>query len=118
MMLGKASLCAVVLFCLVWTEDVEGGSSFLSPADIQKSAGKKIPKKLQYNNLGRREAGDFVGDVIEEPSEDQEEIEVMIPLDINMKVTREQIQRQKAAIENLLLGLFTLSSPKDTQENA
>ncbi|XP_069592322.1 protein SEC13 homolog isoform X2 [Ranitomeya imitator] len=116
MMLGKASLCAVVLFCLLWTEDVEGGSSFLSPADMQKNAGKKIPKKLQYNNMGRREAGDSVGDVTDELSEVQEEIGVTIPLGVNMMVTQEQIWRQKAAIENLLLGLLALGSPEDPQE--
>ncbi|XP_073501116.1 ghrelin-like [Phyllobates terribilis] len=115
-MLGKASLCAVVMFCLLWTEDVDGGSSFLSPADMQKNAGKKIPKKLHYNNNGRREAGDSGEDVTDDHAEDQEEIGVMIPLDINMKMTREQIWRQKGAIENLLLGLFTFGSPEGPQE--
>ncbi|XP_073431051.1 appetite-regulating hormone [Dendrobates tinctorius] len=114
-MLGKASLCTVVLFCLLWTEDVESGSSFLSPADMQKNAGKKIPKKLQYNNMGRREAGDSEGDFTDERSEDQEEIGVTIPLDVDVKVTREQIWRQKAAIENLLLGMFALGSPEGTE---
>ncbi|KAM4022075.1 ghrelin-like isoform 1-T2 [Anomaloglossus baeobatrachus] len=117
-MLGKAALCAVVLFYLLWTEDVEGGSSFLSPADMQKNAGKKIPKKLQYNNMGRREAVDSGGEVTDERYQDHKEIGVTIPLDVNMKGTREQIWRQKEAMENLLLGLITLGSPEDTQENA
>ncbi|KAG8547878.1 hypothetical protein GDO81_027233 [Engystomops pustulosus] len=114
MMLGRFALCGVVLFCLLWPEDVDAGSSFLSPADMQKNAGKKIPKKLQYNNLHRRESGSSWEDPGDEGSEDPEEMEVAIPLDINLRLTAKQFQRQRAAIQDLLLGLF--SSTPDTAE--
>ncbi|XP_040264397.1 ghrelin-like [Bufo bufo] len=116
MMLGRVALFGLVLCCLLWTEDVEGGSSFLSPADMHKHAGKKIPKKLPYNNMNRREAGDAWGDLVDERSEDPEEIGVTIPLDLNLKLTQDQFQRQKATIENLLLGLFSLGSAPDVEE--
>ncbi|XP_075688546.1 appetite-regulating hormone [Rhinoderma darwinii] len=117
MMLGKVVLCGVVLFCLLWTEEVEAGSSFLSPADMHKNAGKKIPKKLPYK-MSRRDAGDSWGNLGDERSAgDQEEIGVTIPLDINLKMTRERFWKQKVAIENLLLGLFSLHSAQDTQED-
>ncbi|XP_056384311.1 ghrelin-like isoform X2 [Hyla sarda] len=115
MMLAKVAVCGIVLFCLLWTEDVEAGSSFLSPSDMQKNAGKKLPKKLPYT-MSRREAVDSWGNPVDEHSEDQEEIGVTIPLDINLKLTQEQFKRQKAAIENLLLGLFSLGSAQGTQE--
>ncbi|KAM3915719.1 appetite-regulating hormone [Leptodactylus fuscus] len=115
-MLGRVVLCGVVLFCLLWTEDAAAGSSFLSPAEIQKNAGKKVPKKVPYNNLNRREVGESWGDLVDGDLEEQEEIGVTIPLDINLKMTQEQFHRQKVAIENLLLGLFSLGSAPDLPE--
>ncbi|XP_066450785.1 appetite-regulating hormone isoform X2 [Eleutherodactylus coqui] len=121
MMLSKVVLCGVVLFCLLWTEEVEAGTSFLSPADMQKAAmrghaaeqGKKMPRDLPYDNPGRRAAGDTWENFVDDGSE---EIGVTIPLDINLQMTRQQFQTHRAAIENLLLGLFSVGSATDIQE--
>ncbi|XP_063797627.1 ghrelin-like [Pseudophryne corroboree] len=117
MMLGKVAVCGVILFCLLWTEESEAGSSFLSPADMQKNAGKKPPKKLIYNNMNRRGVGEDPWDSLaDERPEDQREIGVKIPLDINLIMTQEQFQQQKAAIQDMVFGFLSLASSHDIEE--
>ncbi|XP_075039825.1 appetite-regulating hormone isoform X1 [Mixophyes fleayi] len=111
MLWGKVAVCGVVLFCLLWSEGAEAGSSFLSPADMQKNAGKKPSKKLLYNNMNRREVGEDPWESLaDELSEDQREIGFKIPLDINLKMTREQFEEQRAAIQDAVIGFLSLGS--------
>ncbi|XP_075039826.1 appetite-regulating hormone isoform X2 [Mixophyes fleayi] len=118
MLWGKVAVCGVVLFCLLWSEGAEAGSSFLSPADMQKNAGKKPSKKLLYNNMNRREVGEDPWESLaDELSEDQREIGFKIPLDINLKMTREQFEEQRAAIQDAVIGFLSLGSSQDI-ENA
>ncbi|XP_068088170.1 ghrelin-like [Hyperolius riggenbachi] len=79
MRLGNVALFGAVLFCLLWTEEVQAGSSFLSPADMQKNA-------------------------------------VTIPMDISVKMTLEQFQKQKAAIQDFLYTLLSPGQSQETQE--
>ncbi|XP_068112139.1 appetite-regulating hormone isoform X1 [Hyperolius riggenbachi] len=111
MRLGNVALFGAVLFCLLWTEEVQAGSSFLSPADMQKNAGKKTQKRLMYKANNRR---DLDGE--EDLSEEQSNVGVTIPMDISVKMTLEQFQKQKAAIQDFLYTLLSPGQSQDTQE--
>ncbi|XP_053326049.1 ghrelin-like [Spea bombifrons] len=116
MLTPRVTICGIVLFCLLCTDDAQAGSSFLSPADMQKYSGKRPPKKLVHNNVRRREAEDLWEGPVDQLTEENMEIGFKFPLDINMKMTREQFQQQKAAIQEILFGFLSLSSSQDSQE--
>ncbi|XP_018410739.1 PREDICTED: ghrelin-like [Nanorana parkeri] len=99
----------VVLSCLLWAEEAHAGLTFLSPADMQKIAGRQPQSKLRHGNMNRREAEDG-------PGEEQKEIGVTIPLDMSMKLTQEQFQKQKAAVQDFLYTFLSLGSSQDTEE--
>ncbi|XP_040214523.1 ghrelin [Rana temporaria] len=101
---GKAAIFGVVLFCLLWAEEAQAGLTFLSPADMQKIAERQSQNKLRHRNMNRRGAEE---DLVEE------EIGVTFPLD--MKVTQEQFQKQRAAVQDFLYSLLPLGSAQDTE---
>ncbi|XP_075431220.1 appetite-regulating hormone [Ascaphus truei] len=114
-MFARGAVCGVVLLCLLWTEYTEAGSSFLSPADLQKASQKRPPKKVT-NNPHRREAAD-PWDSPEDPlAGDQSEIRFKIPLDMNLKMTAEQFRQQTDAIQKILLGFLSLNPSQDLQD--
>ncbi|KAM4722335.1 appetite-regulating hormone [Rhinophrynus dorsalis] len=114
-MLGRVIVCGIVMLCLLWPEEVTAGSSFLSPADLQKNSGKRPPKKLT-NNVHRRDAGGSWDNSVDQLTDDEREIQVKFPLDINLKMTEEQFEQQKAAVQEILFGFFSLSPSQDIQD--
>ncbi|CAH2312137.1 appetite-regulating hormone [Pelobates cultripes] len=116
MMLARATVYGIVLFCLLWIEETQAGSSFLSPADMQKNSGKRPPKKMVHSNIHRREVGDTWDSPLDQLIENQMEIGFKFPLDINLKMTEEQFQQQKAAIQEILFEVLSLSTSQDTEE--
>nr|BAM29303.1 ghrelin [Glandirana rugosa] len=109
MKLGKVAIFGVILSCLLWTEEAYAGLTFLSPADMQKIAGRQPQNKLRQGAMNRREAEDGV-------TEAQEEIGVTIPLDTSMKRTQEEILKQKAAVQDFLYTFLSLGTSQDTEE--
>ncbi|XP_073447448.1 ghrelin isoform X2 [Aquarana catesbeiana] len=103
---GKAAIFGVVLFCLLWTEGAQAGLTFLSPADMQKIAERQSQNKLRHGNMNRRGVEDDLAG---------EEIGVTFPLD--MKMTQEQFQKQRAAVQDFLYSsLLSLGSVQDTED--
>ncbi|KAM8930825.1 appetite-regulating hormone [Pelodytes ibericus] len=110
MMLAPVTICSILLFCLLWTDESQAGASFLSPADLQKNTARRPPKKMGYSNVHRRAATDSWDNVLEQPPEDEREIGITFPLELNLKVTEGQYQRQKAALQEILSAFLSLSS--------
>ncbi|KAM5148574.1 ghrelin-like [Mantella aurantiaca] len=105
MKLGKVAIFGVALFFLLWTEETQAGLTFLSPADMQKIAVRQSQNKLRAGNVNRRGV---------EPA--GEEIGVTIPLDMSMKLTQEQFQKQRAAVQDFLYSFLSLGSSQDTED--
>nr|BAM29302.1 ghrelin [Pelophylax nigromaculatus] len=103
---GKAAIFGVVLLCLLWTEEAQAGLTFLSPADMQKIAERQSQNKLRHGNMNRRGVEDDLA---------EEEIGVTFPLDMSMKLTQEQFQKQRAAVQDFLYSLLSLGSAQDTE---
>ncbi|NP_001267573.1 ghrelin isoform X1 [Xenopus laevis] len=117
-MWSRVFICGVVSVCLLWPEAVTAGTSFLSPADMPKSSVKRPPKKLPYNNEHRREALDLWDSPVEAMPDEEKEFRVTFPLDINLKMAEKQFQKQKAALQDILLALFSVTPSQDTQDGA
>ncbi|CAI9623882.1 unnamed protein product [Staurois parvus] len=103
---GKVAIFGVVLSCLLWTEEAQAGLTFLSPADMQKIAERQSQNKLRHGNMNRRGVEDDLA---------EEEIGVTFPLDMSMKMTQEQFQKQKAAVKDFLYSFLSLGSSQDTE---
>ncbi|XP_072276585.1 ghrelin-like [Pyxicephalus adspersus] len=103
MKLGKVAIFGAVLFCLLWTEETQAGLTFLSPVDMQKIAGRQSQNKLRPGGMNRRETEDDL-------DEEQKGIGVTIPLDMSMKMTQEQLEKQKAAVQDFLYSFLSLRS--------
>ncbi|KAE8612116.1 hypothetical protein XENTR_v10012729 [Xenopus tropicalis] len=114
-MWSRVFVCGVVSLCLVWPEAVTAGTSFLSPADLQKSSVKRPPRKLQHNEH-RREALDPWDSPVGEMPDEEKGFRLSLPLEINLKMAEEQFQKQKAALQDILLALFSITPSQDTQD--
>uniref|UniRef100_A0A8C5WGD7 Uncharacterized protein n=1 Tax=Leptobrachium leishanense TaxID=445787 RepID=A0A8C5WGD7_9ANUR len=113
-MLARVMLCGMVLLVSLWIEEAQAGSSFLSPADLQKNLGKRPIKKMLNTNVHRRGAEEDDAEEItfNQLIEDQGEIGIKLPLDINVKMTEEQ----KEAIEEMMFGIQTVGAYQRADE--
>ncbi|NXL11249.1 GHRL protein, partial [Mesembrinibis cayennensis] len=98
----RGTLLGIILYSILWTETTLAGSSFLSP-EYKRTQQQKDPKKTT-TQLQRRGTESF-WDTDEAGAEDDSnsiEIKFNVPFEIGVKITEEEYQEYRQALEKML----------------
>ncbi|XP_029453476.1 appetite-regulating hormone [Rhinatrema bivittatum] len=118
-MFPRAMSWAFLLMALLWTEWTEAGSSFLSPADLEKPVSKKPSRKVIPTQQQRREAGGLWGNY-EQPMEgdnEERDIQFNFPFELDVKIPITHYHEYRQSVQNVLEGLFAGHPQEVHQEN-
>ncbi|XP_074861001.1 appetite-regulating hormone [Carettochelys insculpta] len=108
----RSTMLGILLICILWSETIMAGSSFLSP-EYQNTEKQKDPKK-HTTKLSRRAAEGFLDADARQAEGDKEiEIKLNVPFEIGVKITDDQYQQYGQVLEKILEDIIS----EDTKRN-
>ncbi|XP_030061253.1 appetite-regulating hormone [Microcaecilia unicolor] len=116
-MFPRVTVWSFLLVTLLWTEGTGAGSSFLSPADLQKPESKKPSRKVFPLQQQRRDSGGILGDD-ERQMENNEvtELQFNFPLELDVKIPKARYHEYIQTMQQVLEGMFAGYSQERHQE--
>ncbi|KAL4655247.1 ghrelin-like [Arapaima gigas] len=104
---NRRAACGIVFICILalWTDCVQGGSSFLSPSQKPQGKGDKKPPRL-----GRR-FSEVTSDPFEKTAEDVKPVTFNAPFEIGITMTEEEFQEYGDVLQRIIEDLLTDPAP-------